>query len=162
MSPPPAVPPPPPPSYSAPYPVHSSYHMVPNHMPADFGSHVRYTTAAPGHMEHVPLPPVVFPYAMAPGQGPVFTPMTPMPHPGMTDGSMVPRSHYPNFVPMPLPGAPFPRGMMSPDNYTENFEHLNPMAKEFVPPLGQADYAVAKNGNDNGKLSNSIFNFYKS
>lgn len=105
--------------------------------PVDFGQPMRYPSH-PGHMEHVPVPPVVFPYACAPGhQGPMFAPVH-MPHPGLPDGSM-PRAHYPNFLPMSMPPphmtTAVPRGMMSPDAYMENGEYLNPRAKEFLPPF---------------------------
>lgn len=98
--------------------------------PMDFNQTMRYP-AHPGHMEHV-VPPVMFPYACPPGQGPMFAPM-PMPHPGMTDGSM--RGHYPNFMPaMSMPHMAMPRGMMSQDMYMDGREYLNPGAKEYMPP----------------------------
>jgi len=89
------------------------------------------------HMEHVPVPPVMFPYACAPGQGPMFAPM-PMPH--MADGS-VPRGPYPNYMPaMSMPHMQMSRGMVSPDGYMEsNGEYLNPRAKEYMPPRMNGD-----------------------
>lgn len=110
-----------------------NYYMHGGPFPVDFSQTMRYPPH-PGHMEHMPVPPVVFPYACAPGQGPMFAPV-PMPHPGMTDGSM-PRGHYPNFMPaMSMPHMHVPRGMMSPDAYMESGgEYLNPRAKEYMPP----------------------------
>ncbi len=111
-----------------------NYYMPSGPFPVDFNQAVRYPPH-PGHMEHVPVPPVVFPYACPPGQGPLFAPV-PMPHPGMPDGS-IPRAHYPNFMPamsMP-PHMAVPRGVMSPEGYMENgSEYLNPRAKEYMPP----------------------------
>lgn len=123
----------PPGNYSPDHQGAPNYYMSSGPFPMDFAQPMRY----PGHMDHVPAPPVVFPYACAPGQGPMYAPV-PVPHPGLPDGSM-PRGHYPNFVPMSMPPPhhpmPVPHGMMPSEGYNENGEYLNPRAKEFMPPF---------------------------
>lgn len=118
-----------------------NYYMSGGPFGMEFGQPMRY----PSHMEAVPAPPVVFPYACAPGQGPMYAPM-PVPHPGLPDGSM-PRGHYPNFLPMSMPPPhpmPVPHGVMSSDAYTENGEYLNPRAKEFLPPFPRGNGMMVK------------------
>eukprot|EP00210_Caulerpa_lentillifera_P001173 g1129.t1 len=126
-----------------------NYYMSGGPFGMDFGQPMRY----PSHMEAVPAPPVVFPYACAPGQGPMYAPL-PVPHPGLSDGSM-PRGHYPNFLPMsmPHPMPVPPHGTMSPEAYTESGEYLNPRAKEFLPPFPRGGGMMMKGGGNGVRLS---------
>ncbi|CAD7698790.1 unnamed protein product [Ostreobium quekettii] len=99
--------------------------------PVEFGP-VRYAVP-PGQMEGLGMPPVVFPYAVAPGQGPVYASVGPMPTHGVPDG--VPVRGFSPFGHVPATGG-MVRGMATPDLIMDGMERLslNPMAKEFVPP----------------------------
>jgi len=79
------------------------------------------------------MQPVVFPYAVAPGQGPVYASVGPMPPHGVPEG--VPLRGYSPFGHVPVTGG-MARGMATPDLIMDGMERLslNPMAKEFVPP----------------------------
>lgn len=98
--------------------------------PMDFGPHMRYAVP-PGPVDPLAVPPVVFPYAVAPGHGPVYAPVAPIPPHGVPEG--VAMRGYNHFGPVPLPNA---RGLATPDLIIDGMERLslNPMAKEFVPP----------------------------
>eukprot|EP00803_Ostreobium_quekettii_P011218 evm.model.scf_1791.3 EVM.evm.TU.scf_1791.3 scf_1791:17511-18623(-) len=98
--------------------------------PMEYGP-VRYAVPS-GQIEGMGMPPVVFPYPVAPGQGPVYASVGPMPPQGMPEG--VPMRGYSPF-PVPVGGG-VPRGMATPDLIMDGMERLslNPMAKEFVPP----------------------------
>lgn len=77
------------------------------------------------------MPSLVFPYAVAPGHGPLYAPVSPIPSHGILEG--VPSRAYNHFHPI-HPGNGRAGG--TPDLILDGVDRLslNPMAREFVPP----------------------------